>query len=71
MNLGDLHSSVLSNTVQYAELSCKRQGLANDYVEVGLGDSTLSEIRIRTWGSAQQLHADFNIRPLNPPRLCV
>lgn len=71
VNLGDLHSSVLSNTVQYAEPSCKRQGLANDYVEVGLGDSTLSEIRIRTWGSAQQLHADLNIRPLNPPRLCV
>lgn len=71
VNLGDLHSSALSNTVQYVEPSCKRQGVANDYAEVGLGDSTLSEIRTRTWGSARQLHANLNIRPFNPPRLCL
>jgi len=71
VNLGDLHSSALSNTARYAKPSCKRQGLANDHAEVGLGGSTLSEIRTRTRGSAQQLHGDLNIRPLNPPRLFV
>ncbi len=71
VNLGDLYSSATRVERQYAETSRKVQGLANDYAEVGLGGSTRSEIRTRTWGSAQQLGDSFNTRSVNPPRLCI
>ena len=50
VNLGDLYGSATRVERQYAETSCKRQELANGHAEVGLGDSTRSEIRTRTWG---------------------
>ena len=68
VNLGDLHNSVRR---QYVETSQERRGLANDYVEVGLGGSTRSEIRTRTWGSAQQLDDNFNTYVAHPQRLCA
>jgi hypothetical protein len=71
VNLGDLHSSTTKVERWYAETSPKRQELANDFAEVGLGSSTRNEIRTRTRGSAQQLHANLNIRYLNPPRLFI
>lgn len=71
VNLGDLHCSATRAERQYAKTSLKGQGLANDFAEVGLGGSTLSEIRTRTWGSAQQLGDSFNTRSVNPPRLCI
>lgn len=71
VNLGDLCNSATRKERQYAETSRKRQGLANDYTEVGLGDSTRSEIRTRTRGSAQQIDAGFNTCSLNPRRLCI
>ena len=60
VNLGDLYSSVEEKEGQYAETSRKGRGLAKDYAEVGLGDNTLSEIRTRTRGSAQQIEDGFN-----------
>ncbi len=71
MNLGDLHSSALEKSKQYVGMGLKGRVLAEDYVEVGLGGSTLSKVRPCTWGSAQQLQDNLNIRPLNPPRLCI
>ena len=68
VNLGGLHNSVMR---QYAKTSRKRRGLANDCAEVGLGDSTRSEIRTRTWGSAQQLDDNFNTYVAHPQRLCA
>ena len=68
VNLGDLHCSAILDS-QYAETSLKGQGLANDFAEVGLEGSTLSEIRTRTWGSVQQVNASFNTSSLNPRRL--
>ncbi len=69
VNLGDLHSSATRVERQYVETSRKGQELTDDYAEVGLGDSTRSEIRTRTWESAQQVHASFNTGSFNPPRL--
>jgi len=69
VNLGDLHCSATRVERRYAKTSCKRQELANDFAEVGLEGSTLSEIRTRTWGSVQQINASFNTGSLNPPRL--
>ena len=71
VNLGDLHSSVTRVERQYAGTSRKGRGLANDCVEVGLGGSTLSEIRTRTRGSAQQLDDSINTSSSNPPRLAI
>ena len=71
VNLGDLYSSATRVERRYAETSPKRQELANDCAEVGLGGSTRNEIRSRTWGSAQQLHANLNTRSFNPPRLSI
>lgn len=69
VNLGDLHSSATRVERRYAKTSLNRQGLANDFAEVGLEGSTRSEIRTRTWGSVQQVNAGFNTGSLNPPRL--
>jgi len=69
VNLGDLQCSVSRKVRQYAETSSEGQGLANDDAEVGLGGSTRSGIRTRTWGSVQQINASFNTGSLNPPRL--
>ena len=69
MNLGDLHCSATKVERQYAETSPEGQGSANDFAEVGLEGSTLSEIRTRTWGSVQQVNASFNTSSLNPRRL--
>lgn len=71
VNLGDLHSSVTKRERQYAGTSLRGQGLANDYAEVGLGGSTRSGIKARTWGSAQQLDASFNVSSAVPPRSVI
>ena len=68
VNLGDLHDSARR---RYAETSLKRRGLAEDYAEVGLGDSTQSEIRTRTRGSTQQLDDNSSTRSAHPLRLCA
>ena len=68
VNLGYLHNSAGK---QYAETSPKRRGLAEDCAEVGLGDSTRSEIRTRTRGSIQQLDDNFSTRLAHPLRLCA
>ena len=70
VNLGDLYNSAKQEKEQYAETSQKGQGLAKDYTEVGLNDSTQSEIRTRTRGSVQQIDGRFNSCSVNPPRLC-
>ncbi len=69
VNLGDLHSSETKVESQYVETSFKEQGLTNGYAEVGLEGSTLSEIRTRTWGSVQQVNANFKTGSFNPRRL--
>ena len=69
VNLGDLHGSATRVEGQYAETSRKGRGSANGHAEVGLGGSTRSGIRTRTWGSAQQLGDRFNTRLVNPLRL--
>ena len=71
VNLGDLHCSATRIERRYAKTSLKGQGLADDYAEVGLEGSTLSEIRTRTWGSVQQIDVSFSTYPVNPRRLCA
>ena len=39
---------------RYVRTSCKKRGLMNDAVEVGLTDSTLMTGKPYTWGSGQQ-----------------
>ena len=71
VNLGGLYGSATRAERQYAETSRKRRELANGHAEVGLGDSTRSGIRTRTWGSAQQVDDSFNTCVLHPQRLCA
>ena len=59
VNLGD---PLGSGESRYAKTSCKRQGLANGAMEVGLIGSTPRTGKPATWGSGQRKCNNFSDR---------